>query len=110
MERIMKKLNVEELHLMTVFWNKGVPMTVRQATKAMNGYFGVFYTEQMTAILIERMMKKGYLEKRKCGKAFYFFSHLSKCADLFPFYYREEERISDEKRERIKKLIDELED
>ncbi len=126
MKKIVKKLDKEELHLMTVFWNNGVPMTVRQATKVMNEYYGVFYTDQMTAVLIGRMMRKGHLEKQRCGKVFCFLPRLSKLtyygtlrqklqkydadADLFPFYYGGENRISEEKRKRIKKLIDELED
>lgn len=76
MARLMGELGPLEAEIMDHAWSVSGPVTVRDVVDSVGARHGLAYTTVMT--VMERLSKKGFLVRRKLGRAYVYQSRLSR--------------------------------
>ena len=123
-KRLERKLGDLELRILNVLWEKG-PSTVREVLEALAGAPKPAYTTVLT--MMRLMHEKGYLDRRERGRAHVYHAKLREkptkrtllealidtafqgSAEALMVRLIEDEKLSPEEIERVKKLIAEQE-
>lgn len=76
MARLHGELGPLEAEIMDRAWKRGGPLTVREVVDSVGARHGLAYTTVMT--VMERLSNKGFLVRRKVGRAYTYEPRLSR--------------------------------